>query len=200
MARLPSKKLLLVEDFPAEVQSWIDKIIRPLNLFMEETVTALNKQLTYGENFLAQIKDTEVIGNAIVSGTLTLGSAVIESVSSTVNITSGYAITGTGIPVSTVVLSVSGNTITMNKVATISKVESITIGNNFPISFQYTLNVKPIGLFIVDAFEMNTGNPEIMKQALYADWEYSAGNIIINSVTGLKLQQKYSIKFIIIAG
>lgn len=44
MAKISTIKRLLKEDFPQ--QSWIDKLLQPLNQFMETFVTALNKNLT----------------------------------------------------------------------------------------------------------------------------------------------------------
>lgn len=56
MARLPSIKRLTTEDFKDEA-SWIGKLLSPLNEFMASVVTALNKGLTFSENFNAQVKE-----------------------------------------------------------------------------------------------------------------------------------------------
>jgi hypothetical protein len=54
MARLPNIKRLLTEDF-REQNTWIGKLLQPLNQFMESVTTAFNKGLTVTENLDAQV-------------------------------------------------------------------------------------------------------------------------------------------------
>ncbi len=58
MAKLPIIKRISKEDLK-EAPSWLDKVLYPLNLFMESVYTALNKGLTFQDNFASQIKDVE---------------------------------------------------------------------------------------------------------------------------------------------
>lgn len=54
MAQIPPISRLAQEDF--KDQSWISKLLQPLNQFMLSVITALNKGLTFGENFNALVK------------------------------------------------------------------------------------------------------------------------------------------------
>lgn len=55
MAKLPQFKRIVREDF--KDQPWIEKLLQPLNRFMESVVSALNKQLTFKENMAAQVHE-----------------------------------------------------------------------------------------------------------------------------------------------
>lgn len=59
MARLPEIKRIQREDI-AEADSWITKLLFPLNRFMETVYSALNKQLTLQENIRASIASIDV--------------------------------------------------------------------------------------------------------------------------------------------
>lgn len=61
MARIPPLTRLQTEDFASQSE-WIEKLIGPLNRFMELTTNALNKQLTLEDNMAAAIKTVEVNG------------------------------------------------------------------------------------------------------------------------------------------
>lgn len=54
MARLPPISRIVKEDFPNE--PWAEKLLWPLNRFMENVVSALNRTLTFNENLAAQTK------------------------------------------------------------------------------------------------------------------------------------------------
>jgi len=62
MARLPSIKRIVAEDFPSEVQKWVGKLLQPLNSFFESTHAALGKGLTVADNFDGMLKTVEVSG------------------------------------------------------------------------------------------------------------------------------------------
>ena len=63
MARLPAINRLVMEDFPSE-KSWIAKLLNPLNTFMTEMISALNRNLTFSENMFSQIITVKAIGAA----------------------------------------------------------------------------------------------------------------------------------------
>ena len=63
MARIPSIRRLTSEDFRDQA-SWIGKLFAPVNDFMSSVIVALNKGLTFDENFNAQIKTLEFIKEA----------------------------------------------------------------------------------------------------------------------------------------
>lgn len=70
MAKLPTIKRLLKEDFSG--QPWIDKLLQPLNQFMESVVSALNKNLTM-DNMKATITSMEYTNTATIENKLTVG-------------------------------------------------------------------------------------------------------------------------------
>lgn len=59
MAKLPDKNRLLEEDFKDQIK-WIGKLLYPLNNFMSQVYNALNKDLTFKDNFRGEIKEIEV--------------------------------------------------------------------------------------------------------------------------------------------
>ena len=61
MAVLPSFKKLLQERFP-EQGAWILGLITPINAFFDDVVNALNKRLTFRENFNGERKSITVDG------------------------------------------------------------------------------------------------------------------------------------------
>jgi len=63
MAGVPSIRRILREDL-REAPSWIEKLISPLNMFMDSVYTALNKNLTFGENIKGQIKSFTIEAGA----------------------------------------------------------------------------------------------------------------------------------------
>lgn len=58
MAKLPPISRFLREDF--QEVSWIEKLLQPLNQFMTLVYSALNANLTLGENMRAQIKELSI--------------------------------------------------------------------------------------------------------------------------------------------
>lgn len=61
MAQVPSKRRLVVEDFKSQI-SWIEKLIQPINEYMDSTTAALNKALTIRDNFAGDIQTIELDG------------------------------------------------------------------------------------------------------------------------------------------
>lgn len=67
MASLPPIKRITAEDFQDQ-KSWIAKLLQPLNSFFDSVYTALNKNLTFGENFRAMVR-TVTVDNTLTSFT-----------------------------------------------------------------------------------------------------------------------------------
>lgn len=67
MAKLPLTYKLILEDFPKEVRNWAGKLLYPINTFFESVYAALNKGLTFTDNFDAQLKHITVDGNYPIS-------------------------------------------------------------------------------------------------------------------------------------
>jgi len=56
MAVLPTIKRIQRSDLGGNIPTWLDGVLSPLNQFMEEIYSALNKNITIPENVKAQIK------------------------------------------------------------------------------------------------------------------------------------------------
>ena len=63
MAKLPPIKRLTKEDMK-EAPSWIDRLLSPLNQFLDSVYRALNGQITFGDNITAQRFTTELTAGA----------------------------------------------------------------------------------------------------------------------------------------
>jgi hypothetical protein len=59
MAKLPTQKKILREDVKG-APDWINSVIGPINSFMENVYTALNKNVTFSENIASFIKEITV--------------------------------------------------------------------------------------------------------------------------------------------
>ena len=62
MASLPPIQNLKKEDFPGE--SWAEKLLWPINKFMSSIYNALNKNLTFAENFRGVTRQVDFINTA----------------------------------------------------------------------------------------------------------------------------------------
>lgn len=63
MAGLPPIKQITKEDFK-DAPQWIDRLLYPLNLFLNSIYGSLNKSLTFEENFFCQRKTFQVVAGA----------------------------------------------------------------------------------------------------------------------------------------
>lgn len=63
MAKLPQFKRIVREDF--KDQPWIEKLLQPVNRFMESMVSALNNNLTFKENLIAKVHEFRFIEDDI---------------------------------------------------------------------------------------------------------------------------------------
>lgn len=63
MGQVPQTKRLVLEDFDGQ-QEWIGKLVDPLNSFMQETVSLVNKSLTFGDNFNGAVLSLVWTGSA----------------------------------------------------------------------------------------------------------------------------------------
>lgn len=58
MAKISSIKRFFAEDFPPTVKSWIaERLLVPLNQFIDQSIGALNNGLTYQDNFKCKVYD-----------------------------------------------------------------------------------------------------------------------------------------------
>lgn len=56
MAIIPESQELIAEEFEQEQQEMIKKIAEPFNVFVEQVISAVKSNLTFGENFRGTIK------------------------------------------------------------------------------------------------------------------------------------------------
>lgn len=61
MAKLPNIKKLVIEDYP-EAKGWIEKLLQPINSFMESVYQTLNRGLKINDNMDGMVTDVEVTG------------------------------------------------------------------------------------------------------------------------------------------
>lgn len=60
MARIPTTKRFILEDFPKEVRKWFDKFLGGINDFILNVNNALNNNLTFSENMSAQLSTVKI--------------------------------------------------------------------------------------------------------------------------------------------
>ncbi len=79
-------------------------------------------------------------------------------------------------------------------------VKTISATGTYPIYFSWVRKDKPIGLWIVNAYEAS-GVHATFTTPISADWEYTVGNQIkINSFVGLPTTTTYNVTIIAITG
>lgn len=61
MSKLPPSQKLALEDFPEQAK-WIDRLISPVNSFMERMTAVLNKGITINDNMAGSITTVELNG------------------------------------------------------------------------------------------------------------------------------------------
>lgn len=64
--KLSNIKRLLVEDFPSQAE-WIDKLLVPLNTFVDQVSQALDRGLTIGDNLDQQVNQITFLGADTIS-------------------------------------------------------------------------------------------------------------------------------------
>lgn len=79
MAGLPSVRRIMREDFK-DAPGWLERLLYPINLFFDSVYTALNKNLTFGENVRAQIKRIQITAGAAATDNIFSFTASIPSV------------------------------------------------------------------------------------------------------------------------
>ena len=134
MAKIPALQRLLVEDFPDQAQ-WIQKLISPVNDFMENSIYALTRNLSFFDNMAAQVQNIQVQGSTVFAADITLGSAFITALSTTVGFLPNMAVAGLGIPPSTKISAfanksyILGNTtLASNVITNIGSTTNLLVG------------------------------------------------------------------------
>lgn len=73
MAKLPSFKRLFKSDYPAEQQNLVESLSSSLNIGIESLYEALNKKLTFKDNFLGATKEVLIEVNSAGEPKVTTG-------------------------------------------------------------------------------------------------------------------------------
>lgn len=115
---LPQSPLLRSEDYDSTVQSWIGRLLSPLNTFISNVTAAVNGRLTFVDNMLGQQK---LLSFSYASNTLPLTFALtmkstpgsLEVVSATENgnpviVLAAWSVSGTTLKITDLVKLSSG--------------------------------------------------------------------------------------------
>lgn len=79
-------------------------------------------------------------------------------------------------------------------------VKQISVSGTYPLYFTWGKKVKPVGLWIVQAYEAS-GVHTTFTSAIFADWEYTTDNQVkINSFVGLPTTTTYIVTVVVITG
>lgn len=79
MAKIVSVKRIYKEQFPNDVQKWIDQLLYPLNNALSQFVFAFNNNITLSDNLIAATKSFTLTGTSIITGDTTTGSNTIQN-------------------------------------------------------------------------------------------------------------------------
>lgn len=58
--KFSTTKTIVLEEFPAEVRSWLTKLINPLNQFLEQVYKTLVNGITLRDNMKSQVSDIKI--------------------------------------------------------------------------------------------------------------------------------------------
>ncbi len=92
-----------------------------------------------------------------------------------------------------------GLTFSENMAAQVKDVKVTHAASAYPLKFLYDLSSKPQGALVVRVVEVSD-TPSVLSNAVYADWDYRDGQVIINNFTGLTNGNTYNVRVIILAG
>lgn len=210
MAKIVNVKRIFKEQFPPDVQKWIDQLLYPLNNAIAQFSFAFTNNITLSDNAVASTKTFTLPGSSIITGDMTAGSATMINCNyyqyNAPNINPGYGIQqnlvvqGIGIPSSCKIATVSGANITFTAACTATQTSAkVLVGGQFPFTFQHGLAARPTILLLDSCLETSASPPTIME-GVYIDWYVNGANIIINNITGLVAGRSYNITVTALAG
>lgn len=194
------------QDFPPEVQQWIDTLLYPLNASIEQNGQILQKNISLSDNIAAETRPLQVVGCSEIKADTTSGSselinatyyqATIDGVNYGVQV--GQKVSGLGIPPGTTILSVSGSSITLSSPCTVTQKQAgILSGGFFPLRIAYTLEFRPSSVIISSVADIN-GNPTFISSGVTPQWRIEGREIVIDGISGLQAGRTYNITFVIL--
>ncbi|MFW7382365.1 MAG: hypothetical protein ACOH5I_26445 [Oligoflexus sp.] len=98
MAKLPSVKRILPESFADLKLEWLPRLLSPINSYMEDNYRALNRGLTFTDNFAAQINSVTYTGASVKfawnQASKPIGCTIqnVRRINGNTNITAAYAL------------------------------------------------------------------------------------------------------------
>lgn len=199
-------KRIIRSDFPEEVQNWIDTLLYPLNSSIEQTNQILEKNVSLIDNIAADVRTFQVVGSSCISGNIIAGTnqitnssyynAVIDGV--TYGIQANLPINGLGLPPGTTITSVSGSTITLSQISSITQSGAkFLAGGYYPLNIQHSLTFRPVSVFISNVTDLQ-GNPTYIAEGITPQWRLDGQNVLIDGISGLQAGRTYNITFVIL--
>lgn len=132
MAQLPPVRRIFREDLGGEAPSWITRLLSPLNGFLEAVYSALNKNLTFSQNFRAQIKEFSVLAGALAADNTF--SFPVEFPAKPIGLSLLQVNAGDGTPLSlTAAVGVSWNWDSQSNTIQITAITGLTSGQMYQI-------------------------------------------------------------------
>lgn len=201
-----SIKRINKQDFPPEVQAWIDILLYPLNASVEQTNIILSKNISLSDNIAAEVRVLRIEGCSEITASTTSGSNTLINASyyqSTIDGVNygaqvGQAIWGLGIPPGTLITSVSGSSITMSQACTITQTNAgLLCGGFFPLRIAFTIDFRPSSVFISSVTDIN-GNPTYISSGVTPQWRLDGNEVVIDGISGLQAGRSYNITFVLL--
>lgn len=208
--KLTGIKRIIKEDFPPEIQKWIDTLLYPLNQNIEQTKEALTQNLNIEDNLLATVKTLTLDGTSVITANSTAGSAVLTNPvyynatianptlggQETYGVQVGQKIDGVGITEGTTIAKV-GATITLSSPVQYTQTNGeFVAGGKFPFKFTHGLTVRPTIVLvakIVDTVALKAP----LARGVFVHWDLEGDNIVIKALTGLQAGKRYNVSFLI---
>lgn len=199
-------KRIIKEDFPEEVQEWIDTLLYPLNAQIEQTNLILEKNITLNDNIVAAFKTITIEGASVIRADTTAASNILSNVvyyqgnidGKICGLQEGQKIQGVGIVPGTTVQTVSGSTVTLSQaVQYTQKGAEFLCGGLFPFTFQHGLTVRPEIVLLVKTEDTASIKPPLIS-GVTAQWELLGSSVVISSVTGLTAGRQYKLTFLVL--
>lgn len=198
-------KRIIKEDFPADVQKWIDILLYPLNQNIEQTNQILTKNITLNDNIVAALKTLTVTGTSVLTADSAANGLELANPScyratiegSLYGLQIGQKIEGVGILPGTTVANVSA-TVTLSQPAQFdqSRAEFI-VGGNFPLAFSHGLSVRPSVVLVVRVDDMASIKAPLTN-GFSCTWGLDGNNVTVSAITGLQAGRTYQVTFLII--
>lgn len=197
-------KRIIKEDFPVEVQKWIDTLLYPLNQNLEQTKLILDKSVTFNDNILATFKTLTLDGSTVLTANSTAGSAVLTNPAyyqatiedKTYGVQPNLKVAGDGVLPGTFIDKI-GTTVTLTQPVQYTQTNGeFIVGGMYPFKFSHGLSVRPSVVLVVKVEELTPLKPPLAN-AVFAHWDLDGDNVVLKAVSGLQAGKRYKLTFLI---